>query len=78
MASNFGLHACSINWLAVTYKICIHLPRAWKVPETAEEKAQKAKDRAEKIKAKKEKKRKDDVKSEMYDSDDSDEPKLLD
>ena len=55
--------------------------RAWKAPETAEEKEKKAKERAEKLKAKKEKekdkKRKDDVKSETNDSEEE-EPKFLD
>ena len=54
--------------------------RAWKAPETAEEKEKKAKERAEKLKAKKEKKPKrehDDVKSED-DSEDDEKPKFLD
>lgn len=53
--------------------------RAWKAPETAEEKEKKAKERAEKGKAKREKKHKvpDDVKSED-DSEDDEKPKFLD
>lgn len=54
--------------------------RAWKAPETAEEKEKKAKERAEKLKAKKEKKPKrehDDVKSED-DSEDDEKPKFVD
>ena len=54
--------------------------RAWKAPETAEEKEKKAKERAEKLKAKKEKKTKrdhDDVKSEDG-SEDDEKAKFLD
>ena len=69
-----------LNNFSIDYNIYDSL-RAWKAPETAEEKEKKAKERAEKLKAKKEKekdkKRKDDVKSETNDSEEE-EPKFLD
>ena len=68
-----------MSWIIFRLNIYDSL-RAWKAPETAEEKEKKAKERAEKLKAKKEKKTKrdhDDVKSEDG-SEDDEKAKFLD